>query len=192
MNLGQMMLVVVALSILGILVLTANKSVLSSSEVTEDSDFGITAVSLATSIAEEALGQYYDQNCLTGAADSLALYTPPGSLGPGGGEKFASSTTRFNDFDDYNGLFVVYKSDNPNDNTPVAGADTIITVPGLRSRYYVKATVGYVDNLDPSGSYLSTTSYTKRMDIKVWRPAPPGVSSKKDTLWYPVVMSYWR
>jgi len=190
MNLGQMMLVVVALSILGILVLTANKSVLSSGEVTEDSDFGITAVSLATSIAEEALGQYYDHNCLTGE-DSLGGFTAPDSLGSGGGKKFASSSIPFNDFDDYNGIFVAYRSDNPKDTAPVAGADTLITVPGLRSRYYVKATVGYVDDLDPSGPYLSIRSYTKRMDLKVWRPALPGVSSKKDTLWYPVVMSYW-
>ena len=60
MNLGQMLLVTGAIVLLGILVLNANTTVYQANDTMYTSEFGVSAISLATSIVEEAMGKYFD------------------------------------------------------------------------------------------------------------------------------------
>jgi len=186
MNLGQMMLVIAALSILGILVLNANRTVFETNDTQNQSEFGINAVSLATSIVEEAMGKMYDEaiaDSNTGElADPIQL-TPAGGLGREGAEAYRDGANDFNDFDDFNSLFLVYKS--PVDSLVTAGTDREVVVPGIRDRYFVRTKVEYVSDAAPDVAVAART-WHKKMTVTVTS------SSTRDTLVYPALMSYWN
>lgn len=57
MNLGQSLLTIGALTLLSIMVLTINRNNLNTETILHESKFGILAVSLGTSILEEANGK---------------------------------------------------------------------------------------------------------------------------------------
>lgn len=202
MNLGQMMLVVATLSILGLLTLSANRTILGANQTQANSEFGVTAVSLATSVIEEAMGTVFDSaigDTSIGTITSLSSLTAPGSLGHSVLEsyrKVAPGTRDFTDFDDFKRLFLVYKS--PNDTVSTAGSDYEFIVPGLRNKYFVRVNVTYV-----SSSSLNDTSsartWHKKMVVTVTSPFPRIGSvaqqrqdSLANTLVFPAVMSYWN
>jgi hypothetical protein len=202
MNLGQSLLVVASLSILGLLVLNSNRTIIETNGIQNDSEFGITAVSLATSLVEESMGKMFDavvadtSNTLT---DSTLL-TPSASLGHSGAESYrghTAGTQDFNDFDDYNNLFLVFKSDNPADSVSTPGSDYEITVPGIRSKYFVRARVVYVQPTNLNGT-SSAPTWHKKMVITVTRPSLHSAmerqmgKAKGDTLVFPAVMSFWN
>lgn len=184
MNLAQTMMVIAGLAILGILVLNANRTMFESNDTQNASEFGINAVSLATSLVEEANGKMFDEVIADSMTGDLSV---PGqlssALGKETGERYRDGANDFNDFDDFDRLFIAYKS--PVDAAIVTGADRDIIVPGIRALYYVRARVDYVTeaNLD---SAVSFRTWHKRMMITVTSPAI------KDTLRYPSVMSYWN
>ena len=188
MNLGQTMLVIAAISILGILVLNANRTVLETNETQNLSEFGITAVSLATSLTEEAQGKMFDEvieDSTTMALTNPDQLTASASLGKDPGEVYRGGALDFDDFDDFDGLFLVYKS--PLDSALTPGSNEEITVPGIREKYYVKCRVQYVapGNLDLP---VTTRQWHKRLTVTVSAASP----TMKDTLVYPSVMSYWN
>ena len=190
MNLGQMMFVLAGIVLLGIVILTANNSLLESTDVMNNSEFGITSVSLATSLVEEAMGKMYDEviaDSTTGALTNPSQLSP--ALGPEGSEKYRSAGDNFNDFDDFNNLFLVYKSDNPTDTASTAGSDWETIVPGIRSKYFVRTKVVYVpwNNLD---GVSAVPTWHKKIIVTVTRPGPH--PTKADTLVFPAVMSYWN
>jgi hypothetical protein len=184
MNLAQTMMVVAGLAILGILALNANRTMLESNDTQNVSEFGINAVSLATSLVEEANGKMFDQVIADSLTGDLSV---PGqlsvTLGKETGEGYRAGTNDFNDFDDFNNLFLAFRS--PVDSAIVTGADRDIIVPGIRALYYVRTRVQYVSeaNLD---SAVSFRTWHKRMLVTVTSPAI------RDTLRYPSVMSYWN
>ncbi len=189
MNLGQMLLVLVALVVLGALILQSNSIILSSTETLTASEIDASAISLATSVMEEASGKLFDEviNDTT-----LSALTDPGqlsaALGPEGGERFrdtAGSHPIFNDFDDFNGLFVVFKSTNPSDSAPTPGADWEFAVPDLRGRYYVHVSVSYVSPPDLDAAAPGRT-WHKKMTLTVTSPSSAG------TVVLPWVMSFWN
>ncbi len=185
MNLGQMMMVIGALAILGILVLNANRTVVETNETQNVSEFGINAVSLATSLVEEANGKMYDEvisDTLVGVLTNPSQLTMVGSLGHEG-ESYRDSVNDFDDFDDFDGLFLVFKS--PLDSAVTTGAHREVIVPGIRATYHVKASVTYVEdtNLDAAGNHRT---WHKLMTVTVTSPSIP------DTLRYPSLMSYWN
>ena len=90
MNLGQTMMVIAALGLLGILVLNANKTVLETTEVQNTSEFGIAAVSLATSLVEEASGKMFDEVI---ADSTTAVLTVPTQLCASLGKENAARPT---------------------------------------------------------------------------------------------------
>jgi len=189
MNLGQMMLVVAALSLLGVIILNANSGILETSEVQNMSEFGITAVSLATSLIEEAMGKFYDaaieDSNYTSLSDSTVLTWP---LGPGGMESYRGmkvGTQDFNDFDDFNNLFLVYKSSVAADSTATPGSSHEIIVPGIRAKYFVKASVNYV-RLGTLDGTTTTKTWQKKITVTVSSP------TSRDTLAFPAIMSYWN
>jgi hypothetical protein len=202
MTLGQSLLVVASLSILGLLVLNSNRTIMETNDIQNDSEFGITAVSLATSLVEESMGKMFDavvadtNNTLT---DSTQL-TAPGSLGKAANESYrgvASGTHDFNDFDDYNNLFLVYKSNNPADTVSTPGSNYEIIVPGIRSKYFVRAQVVYVQptNLNATSA---TRTWHKKLIVTVTRPILHSLRERQlgmaraDTLVFPAVMSFWN
>jgi len=183
-NLGQSMMVIVAMSLLGFLALSANSSVMESSEISDDSEFGVTSVSLATSLIQEAMAKDFDRVVTAnGNISDSSAFTPPGSLGRDGSERYRNPVNDFNDFDDFNNLFLVYTS--PLDPMPEPLADSTIIVPGIRARYYVHAKIEYVRGEDLNAGWPSPT-WNKRIVVSVTRPLA------KDTIRIPAVMSYWN
>jgi hypothetical protein len=189
MNLGQMTMVLGGIALLGILILNTNSTILDVTQTSRNSEFTITAVSLATSTIEEAMGTMFDEVI---ADSSTPTLTNPSQLsivlGPDGLEHFRDTTAashRFDDFDDFNNLFIVYKSDLPGDSASTPGSTAEIVVPGIKAKYFVKASVAYVSaaNLD---SVSATRTWHKRILVTVSSP------SSSDTLRFPAVMSYWN
>jgi hypothetical protein len=181
-----MMLVVCALSILGILVLNANRTVLETNDTQNQSEFGINAVSLATSVVEEAMGKMFDEviaDSNTGELSDPKQLTSSVGLGKEGADAYRSGVNDFNDFDDFHNLFLVYK--NPVDSLATAEADKEIEVPGIRDRYFVRSEVVYVAGADPDVAVAART-WHKKIIVTVTS------SSSKDTLIYPALMSYWN
>lgn len=204
MNLGQMLLVLAALGLLGILTLSTNSNVMQSNQIQNNSEVGVTSVSLATSIVEEAMGTMFDSaigDTSTGPVDSLSQLTPPGSLGHSVLESYRANipgTKDFNDFDDFNNLFLVYKSDNPADTARTPGSDYEFTVPGIRNKYFVRTKVVYVDPAALNG-VSSVCTWHKKITVTVTSSFPHIGSaaqqlqdSLSNTLVYPAVMSYWN
>ena len=188
MTLGQSMLVIGALTLLGILVLNANSTILQTNNTMDTSEFGITAVSLATSLVEEAMGKMFDEvvtDSTAGAITDSSQLTPIGSLGPDGGESYRSATKDFDDFDDFNRLFLVYKSNVGNDTASTPGSSWETVVPGIRAKYFVKARVYYVSvgALDDTANHRT---FNKKIVVTVTS------TGSKDTLTFPAVMSYWN
>ena len=188
MTLGQSMLVIGALTLLGILVLNANSTILQSNNTMDTSEFGITAVSLATSLVEEAMGKMFDEvvsDSTTGAITDSSQLTPIGSLGPEGTEAYRNGLTDFNDFDDFNNLFLVYKSNVGTDTVSTPGSSWETIVPGIRAKYFVRARVYYVSvgALDDTSNHRT---FNKKIVVTVTS------TGSKDTLRFPAVMSYWN
>ncbi len=188
MTLGQSMLVIGALTLLGILVLNANSTILQSNTTMDTSEFGITAVSLATSLVEEAMGKMFDQviaDSNTGIITDPSQLTPTAGLGPDAGESYRSGTNDFNDFDDFNNIFLVYKSNNPADTVHTTGSTYETIVPGIRAKYFVRAQVMYVNYLNLDGTSAGQT-YHKKIIVTVTS------TGSSDTLRFPAIMSYWN
>ena len=188
MNLGQMMLVVGAIALLGVLILNANSSVYEASDTMYTSEFGVTAISLATSIVEEASGKMFDQ-AIAGtnpvAVYDSSLFTAPGSLGPDAGEAYRG-TKDFNDIDDYDRLFIVYKSDVAADTVSTPGSKWETIVPGIRAKYFVRCVVSYVNPPNLDIAYTTRQTWHKKITVTVTSP------SSTDSLVYPAIMSYWN
>jgi hypothetical protein len=181
-----MMMVVAALSILGILVLNTNTTVLETNDTQNLSEFGINAISLATSLVEEANGKMFDEviaDSMTPQLSSPASLTGTANLGPDGAEGYRTPGADFDDFDDFDGLVLAYKS--PLDSSVTAGATKEFVIPGIRAKFIVAAKVEYVAaaNLDIASA---TPTWHKKITVTVSSPAI------RDTLVYPAIMSYWN
>lgn len=99
MNTGQVIITLGALALLGTTVFNLHKNLGMNNEIVIQSKLGVTAVSLASSLIEEASGKAFDQATDDDAVSSTSSLTPVSSLGLETGEFFPDSV---NDFDDYN------------------------------------------------------------------------------------------
>ena len=200
MNLGQMLLVTGAIVLLGMLVLNANTTVYQANDTMYTSEFGVSAISLATSIVEEAMGKYFDNVVAPLNASAVydsTLLTAPGSLNyePGQNESYrgmvAGRPHDFDDFDDFNGLKLCYHSDTGPDSAASPGFLSI-GVPGMRARYFVTCTVTYVKPPNLDVPYTIRQTWHKKLTVTVTSPSATGITGKPDTLVYPAIMSYWN
>jgi hypothetical protein len=188
MNLGQMMLVVGAIALLGVLILNANATVYQASDTMYTSEFGVTSISLATSIVEEAMGKMFDEAVAGVSAAAVydsSLFTAPGSLRRETGESYRGAND-LDDFDDFHDLLFVYKSDVPADSGATAGSSYEFTVHGLRGKYFARTRVEYVKPPNLDVPFLVSPTWHKKITVTVTSP------SEKDSLVYPAVMSYWN
>lgn len=123
MNTGQMMLVIGAFSMLSILALSFNRTMLGSLQLGLEMQATLNGLSIAQSMMDEVLPRSFDQAATSGTVIyQMSLMTAPNALGPEGAEIFLmtqadfdssywdgptfydfKSKSRFNDVDDYNG-----------------------------------------------------------------------------------------
>jgi len=110
MSTGQMLITVVAMLLLSLLILRVGSSTIVNQESMQNSKFGVVAVSIATSILEEATMKSFDENANTDPRTYFANVTEltvSGSFGIDAGE-IADSIETFDDFDDFHGLNKAY------------------------------------------------------------------------------------
>ncbi len=165
MNTGQMLLTLGALVLLSLLTLRVNSSQLTTQETMQNSKFGILAVSVASSIMEEASEKAFDENSIEDFVTSLTSLTAKGSFGIESGENADSSST-FDDFDDFDGYTA-----------------TITDMPS--AIFDVSCTVNYVDP-DVAGFTTTSNSWHKQLIVSVTS------SSMVDTIKMTKIFSYWK
>lgn len=98
MGLGQSLLSVLALALLGTIVLGVNRNTADNGSVVERTEYEIMGTSLGISTIERATGLAFDENTVNADVSAPTSCTPHASLGPEVGE--VDST--FDDFDDFN------------------------------------------------------------------------------------------
>jgi hypothetical protein len=160
-NTGQTILTIIAIVFLGTNVVSVNRTYMQHGIILQQTEIGLFATSLATSLIEEAQGKAFDKNSLQGLLQTTTECTPVDSLGPEPGEKRAD----WNDFDDFNKL---------RDTVKIKDVDT----------FYRWATVSYVDSASPNVA-TSFRTFSKRLTVYV-----KGVASQ-DTIRMSYLFSYW-
>jgi hypothetical protein len=166
MGLGQTLLSVIALALLGTIVLGVNRNTADNGTVIERTEYEIMATSLGISIIERATGLAYDENTVNSDISAATSCTPVASLGPEIGE--VDST--FDDFDDYSG----YNKLVLGDSLRFKSAD-----------YHILGRVQYVQVSGDSLVASAGQTYNKLLTINVWSSFMP------DTLKFQTVYSYW-
>jgi hypothetical protein len=173
MTTGQTLLTLGAFMLLTTILLNFYGVMGESGTVINNGQDGILATTIATSYKEMARGLSYDQVTDTSdvAIRNPTLLTNPFALGPEPGE---DSLAVFNDFDDLNGLV---------QDKQVAGSTCV---------YRTAFRVCYVnpDNVD---QVSSTSTFTKRLDMKTWRIYPPVTGQDElDTVRTSMVLGYFH
>ncbi|HTP79779.1 MAG TPA: hypothetical protein VMM57_05185 [Bacteroidota bacterium] len=167
MNTGQMMLAAGALVLLGTTVITVDRMFGNQGTILRQTEIGVYAISLGTSILEEAQGMNFDEVTVNNAITSTSSLTAASSLGPESGETTTpASSTKFDDFDDYNNL---------TEGLQVAGVDS----------FTVKISVYYVNDSAPD-TKVTTPTWYKRMDLKITSTA------MTDTVKMSYIFSYFN
>ncbi|MCU7496885.1 MAG: hypothetical protein HF314_10320 [Ignavibacteria bacterium] len=147
--------------LLSLLVLRMNTTFLSTGDVMYNTKYGVLAVSLGTSMIEEANSKSFDCNTDTNSVYTLAAITDPVSLGPEPGENFIT----FNDFDDFNNYEKV-------DSTMPSAV------------FKIRCKVGYINPSNPD-VFVSQKTWHKKILVTVTS------SSMQDTVRLSSVFSYW-
>ncbi|MGE5432256.1 MAG: hypothetical protein ACM3QX_14335 [Syntrophomonadaceae bacterium] len=161
MNSGQLFLTIGGMFLLSMLVLRMNTTFMSTGDVMYNTKYGVLAVSLGTSMIEEANSKSFDCNTDTNSVSALTQITEPVSLGPEAGE----TSETFDDFDDYNNYLRV-------DSTMPSAVFTI------------RCKVGYVDPANPD-VFVNQKTWHKRIQVTVTSP------SMQDTVRLSSIFSYW-
>lgn len=172
----QTLITLGAFVLLSTLLVTFYQLLGQSGETVQSAQQGITALTLLTTYTELAYGLHFDEatidTFLTPA--QLNMLTHPSSLGkenpPPVGEPTESDFETFDDFDDLHNHIIT------NDN-----------IPGVVGKYKTQFNVYYVNpnNLEQK---MTTRTFVKRCDIKIWREDP----TSKDTLKSAIVMGYFH
>ena len=165
MNTGQMLLTLGALVLLSTLTLRVNTSQLTTQETMQNTKFGVLAISLATSIMEEASEKAFDESTVDDWVDNINLLTSKNKFGADTGENPDSSNT-FDDFDDFDGYSIV-------DSTMPSAV------------FNISCIVDYVDP-DDADFLTITSTWHKQLTIKVTSP------SMADSIEMTKIFSYWK
>lgn len=109
-SLGQILLVICAMTIFSMVQLSVNASILQSFVVSIDSEASLDALSLGQSMIDEVTKKSFDKVTLEERIYNRAELTPVNSFGPDSGEVIVSpeeepysSSAVFDDIDDYHG-----------------------------------------------------------------------------------------
>jgi hypothetical protein len=211
MNTGQMMLSILAVTLLGTTILTTNRTSLQQGTILRQAQVGIYCVSLATSYIQKAMSMDFDEGTVTRPASLLTSLNPgtatftstsdfatntkfltlAASLGPDtaashniyGPKEWANKDSSYDDFDDYNGFSV---------DTSIANVD----------RFHVSASVYYVTQptvLVPTPTKTTTPTWLKRMDLyvnssidrKVFQNKQGDTKTYTDTIKFSYIKSFY-
>ena len=192
---GQTMLTIGALVLLGLTVFSVNSNNLQHGVILNQTEIGVYAVSLATSYIQTASELNFDQKTIPPAgapipvdASGTRLVAPTTTnltaytlLGCDGGTEVVNDERTFNDFDDFNGF---------------AKLDTIRGV----DRFMTLGKVYYIDPTSPDIAIPGPTFF-KRLDIRTYGTVGRGVfevsgvnaaSQGIDTIKLSYIFSYFR
>ncbi len=164
MGLGQTLLTILALAMMGTLMLTVNTNTMDNGQAIEQSEYRIMATSLGISMLERANGLSFDEKTIV--ADVAATTGFTSTLGTESGETEAT----FDDFDDFNGF----------SKWVLGNAVTFRS-----ADYRLWSTVEYVSLTGDSVATSAARTFHKR--IKIWVASP----FMQDTLQFQSVYSYW-
>jgi len=187
MSSGQVMLTVMAMFLLGTIILSTNNNLLSNEQTVMDSEFGVAAISLATSMVEEAQGKMFDEAAVDSGATSTTYLTAAAGLGKESGEVyryggFDTTSTDFDDLDDFNNFSIEFV----NDTTRPLIAQYRGESKGFRADYLVRCRVQYANVTNVSIDTTTTKTWHKRLTVTVTSP------TSRDTLVFPTIISYWN
>lgn len=178
MGLGQTLLTIMALMLMGRMILTINSTSFDTGFVKDMAEYIVSATSLGTSMLEKAEGMPFDNKTANGGTiQNVTNFTAPVYLGAetADGEVLTDELT-FDDVDDYNG-FTRYDT--------VGGAVFTTSVE-----------VEYVDVDVVGKTVVKSTSQThnKRIRVKVKSPYLLNYSKdppEPDSLMFEKIHSYW-
>lgn len=156
-----MLLTMGALALFSLTSLNVTRSFQTSGEAVLRAKCGLAATSLATSIVEEASGRYFDASTADSAVTSLSALTSTTGLGPKAGERYPN----FNDFDDYDDLYL----------------KLFLSLPDT---FHIRCKVEYINPSTPEVA-SSTTTWHKKLTVSVTSPV------LKDTVKSEYIFSYW-
>ena len=188
MGTAQMLMVVVAMFLLGIIIFSANSTLADNDIVIKNSEFGVAAISLATSLIEEVEGKVFDEAANDSGVTKLANLTLPAYFGPDANESYRttdSTMSDFDDLDDFDGFSIEYVSDPSRPQIATYRGDS----KGFRADYLVKAKVVYVNaggGVADLNSFSASPTWHKKLIVTVTSP------SSRDTLVFPTIISYWN
>jgi hypothetical protein len=165
MGLGQTLLTILALAMLGTLMLTVNRNTLDNGQAIEESEYRIMASSLGISTLERAQGMAFDDRTKDSDISSESHLTQ--NLGPEHGE---TTEATFDDFDDFDGF-----------SKWVLGN----AISFRSADYLVRDSVDYVTISSSQIVHSAGRTYHKR--IRVWVSSP----FMQDTLMFQSIYSYW-
>jgi len=172
MGLGQTMLTIMALVLMGRLVLSFNTTILETGFTKDMAEYRITATSLGTSMLEQSSGLAFDERTVDSTAGTTAALTSKASFGPDATE---SNVDRYDDIDDYHNYSKI---------------DSLTNSAIFKTR----VTVNYVDI---SGSDVVTTAsktFSKEVIVDVTSDFLVDYSvspARPDTLRFKQIFSYW-
>lgn len=168
MNTGQSFLSMGAMALVAIIILQVNTGFVMTSSNLLDNKLNILAISLASSIMEEASGKAFDANTVTDVASSLSDLTYSGSLGCSSTESYPD----FNDFDDFDGLDIT--------NTVLSSGE-----------FNVKSEVCYIDPKKPDEK-SSINTWHKKITVYVTSKSLLDANGQQDTIVMSSIFSYWH
>jgi len=176
MGLGQTLLTIMALMLMGRLILTVNRTTLEAGSTIDVAEYRVTATSLGTSLLEYANDLAFDE----ATVDTFLTQTQFSSLTDTSNFGYDSGETEFGLFDDIDDLDEYVK------------IDTITNI-----LFYSTARVEYLNVVAPSTvTVTSSKTFNKRITIYVTSPvmvdyAIDPANPRPDTLKFQSVMSYW-
>jgi hypothetical protein len=174
MSTGQVMLTIGAFVLLSMILLSFYGLVADSTKTFDTTQGDITEVALAISYQEIIQGMSFDEVTVDSFLTASQVNNLSSVLGPDNpppvGELYETNMETFDDIDDFNG----YQIDQVNPG-------------GVLGTYRTQFTVYYVNPNNPNQISAGKT-FTKRVDMKLWRVSPPG----QDTLTTSFVVGYFH
>ena len=175
MTTGQMLITVAAMLLLSLLILRVGSTTIINQDSMQNSKFGVLAVSIASSILEEATMKSFDENSNTDPRtyfSNVNELTVNGSLGIDTGEN-ADSIETFDDFDDF--------------------ADFAKTYDSLQSAVFnVTCEINYVDP-DIGGLITANRTWHKMLTVTISSPSivKPGTEEMQELV-FKKIFSYFH
>ncbi len=163
MGLGQSLLTILAMMLLAMISIRMNSSISHTQDSTQNSKFGLAAISLAESRIEKAMRLAFDEKTYNSPQTLTSALTASNSLGKESGE---TTSNTFDDFDDFNNYLET-------DST-------------LQSAVYkVNSDVVYINPDNGLGVVSNTPTWNKKITVTV------SSISMSDTVRLSAIYSYW-